>query len=436
MELRIRHVERLTSEERTGIMRRSEEDIGSVEPAVREILERVRTGGDAEVLAYTERLDHVTLAGTDIRVSAEETRTAADSLDHDIKTAIAGAVENVTAFHRAQKPHPMNAVETRPGLLVAERATPVESVGLYVPRGRGSFPSMLYMLAVPAKLAGVPRICVVTPPNPDGTVDPACLFAADLCGVDEVYRIGGAQAVAALAYGTETIPPVKKLVGPGSKYVAAAKRLLYGVVDVGLPAGPSESIVLADDTADAWTTALDLMTEAEHGSDSSALLVTTSSDLASRVAEAVNVLIEDLPPERRTFVEDVLTGYGGIIICPNKDSAVDFVNEFAPEHLSVRTGDPWEWVSHIKNAGEILIGPHTPFTLANYAAGANAVLPTGGTAATYSPVSVRDFMKFSSIVQAGETALASLTESVVRLAEYEGFAAHAAALKRRSDTEA
>ena len=291
---------------------------------------------------------------------------------------------------------------------------------------------MLYMMAVPARLAGVPRICVTTPPNSDGGVDAACLYAARLCGVHEVYRLGGAQAVAALAYGTDSITAVDKIVGPGSPFVSAAKRLLSGVVDTGLPAGPSESIVLADGSADPWKVALDLTIEAEHGPDSSALLVTDSPDLSERVTKALTRIVADLPEPRRGYVEAVLNGYGGIILADGMREAAEIVNTYAPEHLQLQTSDPWDTLGLIENAGEILLGDSIPFSVANYAAGPNAVLPTGGKARTWSPVSVRDFMKFSSVIYSTKAALDRIAPSVIRLAEYEGFPSHAAALTRRS----
>ena len=322
-------------------------------------------------------------------------------------------------------------VTVRPGIKAYEKMTPVESVGLYIPRGRGSFPSMLYMLGVPAVEAGVKRVCVVTPPNPDGTVDAACLYAARLCGIDEVYRTGGAQAVAALAYGTESIAPVVKVVGPGSKFVSAAKRILYGKIDVGLPAGPSESILLADDSADPYLAALDLMVEAEHGSDSSALLITPSKATADGVLAHLKKMIPQIPEPRRTFLSDVMSGYGGIILTRNMDEACDIVNNFAPEHLEIMTKNPAATAEKIVNAGEILLGSHTPFSAANYSTGPNAVLPTGGTAKTFSAVSVRDFVKYTSVIQMDEKGYKAVEPHVKELADYEGFITHGNAFKLR-----
>jgi histidinol dehydrogenase len=352
-------------------------------------------------------------------------------LDEEIKEALRYAVGHTMDFHRSQLPRGQEFVELRPGLFSGERALPIASAGLYVPRGRGSFPSMLYMLAVPAVIAGVPEVCVITPPNQDGTVDPACLYTARLVGVSAVYRVGGAHGVAGLAYGTESLPAVHKIVGPGSSVVTAAKRIVSDRVDIGLPAGPSESMILADESADPWNTALDLLVEAEHGSDSCALLLTASRTLAEEVAEHCERLLEEMPEERRRFVGDVFQRYGGILITGDEAEAAHIINRFGPEHLQLRTGAPFTTLALISNAGEILLGRHLPFSAANYATGVNAVLPTGGWARSYGPVSVRDFIKYSSVVYAEEAAYADFAPRVQRIAEYEGFAAHAAAISKR-----
>ena len=433
MKINIRRWNEIDRSEQERLLARSEQDVAAVEDVVRRIIDAVRTEGDAAIRRFTAEFDGLDMPELPLRVSPEELAGAREKLEPEVRDAIAIAIDNVTRFHQLQKPEGMHLVEQTQGLLVGERATPVSSAGLYAPRGRGSFPSMLYMLAIPARIAGVPRICVATPPNPDGAVDPACLYAAGLCGVDEVYRIGGAQAVAAMALGSESVPKVSKIVSPGSAHVTAAKRLLYGHTDVGLPAGPTESIILADEGADAWRVSLDLLIEAEHGSDSSALLITASRRLADAVAQTLPGLVEALPEPRRTFASDVLGGYGGIIVTESEEQAIAVVNDFAPEHLQIRTVNPLHTAGRIENAGELLLGEHSPFSLANYAAGPNAVLPTGGKAKTYSPVSVRDFMKYSSIVYAQKEGLESLRETIIALAKYEGFPSHAAALERRDE---
>lgn len=432
MKIPYRRLEEIPREELQKLFARSEADISAVTENVSKIIRDVKNRGDAALREFTLKFDKADISALPIRVREREFDEAERELSDGIKEAILFAVENVRRFHAPQKPSGLPLHEIRPGVFAGERATPIESVGLYVPRGRGSFPSMLYMLAVPARIAGVERVCIVTPPSERGTVDAACLFAARACGVTEVYRVGGAQAVAALAYGTESIRPVRKILGPGSMYVTAAKRLLHGVVDVGLPAGPSESIVLADDTAAPRNVTLDLLVEAEHGSDSSAILVTPSEPLAREVAALLGEEIERLPEPRKSFVRDVFSGYGGIIVTGTIDEAAKFVNEFAPEHLQIQTEEPFELLSRITNAGEILLGEHVPFSLANYAVGANAVLPTGGNARTWSAVSVRDFMKYSSVVYLTKTGYRELADHVVTLAAYEGFVTHANAITKRS----
>lgn len=413
-------------------MRRSEQDITAVVPAITPIVDAVRERGDQAVIDFTRSLDHAELGDRSLAVSSEEQDKAIALLDPDVKAAIDHGIANVERFHRRQLPEALPSEPVEEGVLVGERVHPLDSVGLYVPRGRGSFPSMLYMLAVPARLAGVPRIAVVTPPDADGAVDPACLYAAAQCGVTEVYRIGGAQAIAALAYGTMSIRSVAKIIGPGSAYVAAAKRVVRDSVDVGLPAGPSESMILADDSADGDRVAWDLLIEAEHGGDSSAILVTPSRSLANAVADRIPALAEATPEPRATFLRQGFERYGSIIVVGSVQEGAAVVNRFAPEHLQIRTADPETALSMISNAAEVLIGEHSAFSLANYAAGSNAVLPTGGGARVYSGVSVRDFVKYSSVVRITETGFAALHEHVAALARYEGFHWHAEALDRRA----
>ena len=279
--------DKLQESDRKRILSRSEIDISEVKESVGVIIDKVRKEKDNALYNFTKEFDRVDLKNMPLRVTEEEFEKAESLVSDDVKKAIEYSIDNIRKYHELQLPEKENPVKLCPGITAGERATPIESAGLYIPRGRGSFPSMLYMLAVPAVIAGVKRICVVTPPNEDGSVDPACLYAAKKCGISEIYRVGGAQAIAALTYGTESIAPVVKITGPGSMYVTAAKRILYGTVDVGLPAGPSESVILADKSADPYRVALDLMIEAEHGSDSSAILVTDSKELGDRTAEYI-----------------------------------------------------------------------------------------------------------------------------------------------------
>lgn len=414
-------------------MKRSQTDIDALSTKVRTIVETVAREGDAALYRYARELDAAELSEKGIVVSRDEFDRAADLLPDTVVSALDYAIENVRRFHESQVERSMNSVYVRSGIIATERSTPIESAGLYVPSGRGSFPSMLYMLAVPAVLAEVPTIAVTTPPRPDGTIDPAVLYAARLCGVETMFRVGGAQAIAALAFGTESIPSVRKIVGPGSAYVAAAKRIVGDRVDVGLPAGPSESIVLADGQADPEIVALDIMIEAEHGSDSAALVITESENLAIAVEKHIDAILPDVPEPRRTFLNDVFSGYGGIIVTESIVESVALVNKFAPEHLLLHVDDPRALAHEIKNAAEVLIGPHTAFSLANYATGPNAVLPTGGWAHTWSPVSVRDFRKTSSIVEVTPDGYREMRDHVIALADYEGFHTHAAALRRRPE---
>jgi len=422
---------KLSETEKRRLFSRSETDIGEAEALVRPVIEAVKTRGDEALKEFTKKFDEADLGMKSLAVSEKEKDAAEKILSPEVKEALRYAVDNVRRYHEFQKPGGMTFTEIAPGVFAGEMVSPISSAGLYVPRGRGSFPSMLYMLAVPAVVAGVKNISVVTPPNPDGTVDPACLYAARLVGLREVFSVGGAQAIAALAYGTESIGKVDKIVGPGSRFVTAAKRILSSIVDVGLPAGPSESVVLADAGADPNLVVLDLLIEAEHGSDSSALLVTPDRGLAEKVVRLLPDSIERLPEPRKTFARDVFSGYGGVILAESLEEAAEIVNEFAPEHLQIQAREPLAVLPLIRNAGEILLGSTTPFSLANYAAGANAVLPTGGRAKTFSAVSVRDFTKHSSVVHVTASGFGEIRKHVAALADYEGFAAHADALKKR-----
>ena len=410
-------------------------DPGEAGKVVAEVVADVRDRGDAAVRDYTRRFDGVEVG--ELRVAATEFDAAEDELDDELKDAIRYAVANIRIHHEAQKPAAQWTKEVRPGITSGERWTPIASAGLYIPRGKGSFPSVMAMLSVPATVAGVPEVVACTPPGPDGCVDAAALFTARLAGIETVFRAGGAQAIAALAYGTESIPRVEKIVGPGNRYVTLAKRLVYGQVDPGLPAGPSESIVLCDDSADPEVAARELLVEAEHGPDSAALLVTSSSAVADAVERLVPGLAARLPDWRREFVEAVLGGYGGIVVASSLDDAIAFSNEYAPEHLHVLAREPFEVLSRLEHAGEVLLGESTSIAFGNYAIGLNAILPTGGFARGYSCVGVPDFMKRSSFAQVTDEGVGDLGRTAVRLAEYEGFPAHAEAagyvLRRRRD---
>ncbi len=429
--IQIRELAALTADEKAVLMRRAEQDIAALFPLAQSVIARVRAEGDAALVDYTRQFDAPNYDADHIRATPADFAEARAAVGTDVIRAIEAAHDNIERFHHEQMPEPMWFMEIKPGIMAGEKITPVASAGLYVPRGKGSFPSVMLMLATPARVAGVPKIVVVTPPNESGRADAASLVAAEVAGIDEVYAVGGMQAVAGLAFGTQTLPRVSKIVGPGSSYVSAAKRLLYGIVDVGVPAGPSEAIILCDAHADPRIAALDLLVEAEHGPESAALLVTHSRVVAQGVADALPAYIAELPEWRRKFVENVLGSYGGILITESLDESIAFVNDYAPEHLEILTRDPFSTVNRIQNAGEILLGPYTPIPISNYCLGLNAILPTGGFARSFSSVSVWDFLKRSGIGYLNRQGYDALKDTTTTLADYEGFPAHAMAIRKR-----
>jgi histidinol dehydrogenase len=424
----------LDTEQRARLLRRAEVAIDELIEYVRPIVRAIRDRGDEALIEFMERFDQVHLTPKRLRVSQAEIEQAHALLDRNVHTAIEHAVHNVRTFHERQMPHEQWFTQIAPGILAGEKITPISSVGLYVPRGKGAFPSVMYMLATPASIAGVPRIVVCTPPDANGNVDPASLVAASLCGVHEIYRVGGAQAIAALAYGTSSIRRVHKITGPGNPYVSAAKRLLYGTVDVGLPAGPSEAIVLADESADPELIARDLLIEAEHGPDSSSVLVTDSRTLVEAVLKLLPAKIAALPEPRQSFCRagfESEKGTGGLVLAESMSVAIDFVNEYAPEHLEVHVREPFALLAKLKNAGEILLGPCTPTSTGNYSLGTNAILPTGGFAHTFSCTSVFDFLKRTGIGYVTAEGYEQLRETTRQLADFEGFPSHANAVTDR-----
>lgn len=419
----------LDSAARAALLVRAEADLSAFLEPVRRIVEAVRGEGDAAVVRLAREIDRIELDPERLLATEEEFVTAERVLEPDVKAAIRYAVDNIRRFHERQKPEPMWLMEVRPGAFAGERWTPIPSVACYVPRGKGAFPSVMMMTTVPAVVAGVPEIVVLTPATPEGGIDAASLFAARTAGVSKVYRLGGAVAVAAAAYGTASVPKVAKIVGPGSPWVVAAKRLVADRIDTGLPAGPSESIVLVDSTGDPEIAALDLMIEAEHGPDSSAFLVTDSPEIAGRARARLPELLGRLGPQRRGFVETVLSGpRGGIVLAPSWEEALRFVNDYAPEHLEVLSTEPLQHLGGIVHAGEILLGRDTPITIANFCLGPDCVLPTGGWARTWSALGVHDFMKRTSLGHVTAKAYAELAQHAGVLARYEGFEAHALAL--------
>lgn len=418
-------------EQRANLCRRAGVDFGNLIAKVAPLVNQVRWFGDDAVRELTQKFDGVDLDPSEFRVKAEDLNRAAEEVSREVLEAMQVSLANIRKFHERQVEPSAWETTIMPGLVAGERVVPIPSVGLYVPRGKGSFPSMMMMAGVPAKVAGVQRIVVVSPPDLNGKVDTATLAAAQLVGIQEIYAIGGVQAIAALAYGTETIPRVHKIVGPGSGYVLAAKQLVGSHVDTGLPAGPSEAIILCDSTADPFMAVTDLLIEAEHGPDSSAYLVTPDASIASQALKLVPEMVSELPEDRRLFCQEVFSSNGGIVLAQGMDDAVDFVNEFAPEHLQILTRNPREILDTIKFAGESLLGYYTPGSLANYSIGPNAILPTSGFATTASGLSVRDFTRRMSFSIANETGFMNLAPSALILADYEGFAAHAQALRKR-----
>lgn len=421
---------RLDDSQRQALLNRTEADLSSYLDAVAPIIEAVRREGDAALVRFAQEFDRAEVDPARIRATEDDFQRAFDALAPEVVEAIQFAVDGIRRFHEHQKPGPQWMTEVRPGCFAGEKSTPIPSVACYVPRGKGSFPSVVMMTTVPAVVAGVPRVVVITPPGPDGEVDAATLVAARTAGVTEVYKCGGAQGVAAVAFGTETVPKVAKVVGPGSPYVVAAKRLLAGYIDPGIPAGPSESIVLADSTANPRIAALDLIIESEHGPDSSAFLVTDSREVAEAAMAAIPEYWKQMGEQRVGFSSTVLGGpQGGVILAPDMDEAIRFVNDYAPEHLEILGDEPFAHVGRIDNAGEIMLGQHSPLVLGNFVLGPNAVLPTGGWATTVSPLSVHDFMKRISVGYVTAAGYPELAKHARVLARYEGFDGHANAIE-------
>lgn len=421
----------MTDEQKNFVLKRAEHDISEQMQLAKEVSDDIRVRGDAAVLEYTAKFDRVELTKDRIKVKPEEIEAGYNRLDKETREAIEYAAKNIHNFHEKQLPEEMWFTEVDKGLLVGEKTTPIVDVCLYVPRGKGSFPSVMLMLGIPAKVANVEKIVVVTPPNEKGDVDDAILAAAKIIGITEIYKVGGIQAVAAVAYGTETIPKCHKIIGPGNSYATAAKRVLANYIDAGLPAGPSECIILADEKADPEKVALDWMIEAEHGPDSASILVTHSADLVEKAIPIVERQLTKISEKRRDFITKGFSTYGGAIITDSLEESIAFVNEYAPEHMEVMTEKPFEVLPKIKNAGEILLGDYTPVTLCNFVLGPNAILPTGQSAKTYSSVSVQDFLKRSSVGYASRDGFEMVRNHAYRIATVEGFDTHGLAVKER-----
>jgi histidinol dehydrogenase len=432
--INLHNLAKLDAAARAQLLKRSEADITPFLDKVRPIIEAVKKEGDTALARFAQEFDKSPVRVDAIAATPSDFDAALVTLDPHVLKALEFATDSIRKFHQDQKPEEMWLHEIRPGAFAGDRFTPIPSVACYVPRGKGAFPSVVMMTTIPAIVAGVPEVCIVTPPGPDGKIDDATLVAARLAGVQRVYKCGGAQAVAAVAYGTETVKKCAKIVGPGSPWVVAAKALLSDIIDPGIPAGPSESIILCDETTDGKLAALDLLVEAEHGMDSSAYLVTHSEKVAKDAMAAIPGYWEKMGEQRVNFSSAVLGGKsGGIVLAPSWDEAVAFVNDFAPEHLEILSSEPFTHLGRILNAGEILLGHHTPVTLGNFVLGPNAVLPTNGTAKTASPLSVFDFMKRSSVGYVTAAGYAPLAAKARVLATYEGFDAHANAVSEIRD---
>ncbi len=429
--MKIYRLAEMDSEGREALLRRSEIDVQSHAALAAEVISRVQKEGDRALLYYTRKFDGLSLTVEALRVREDEIEKAYAGLEPQTRETMEYAASNIRAFHTEQLPRPIWMKTMGKGLLAGEKVTPIVDTCLYVPRGKGSFPSVMLMLGIPAVVAGVPRIAVCTPPAAGAAAEAGTLAAAKIAGVREIYRVGGMQAMAAVAFGTETVPRLHKVVGPGNAYVSAAKRLLHGVLDTGLPAGPSESLLLADEYADPESVALDMLVEAEHGPDSASLLVTHSQDLAERVLPRVAERLLQLPQPRRAYAETVFQNYGGIVLTTSLEESVRFANEYAPEHMQVLTADPFAVLAEIQHAGEIMLGHHAPVTLGNYLLGPNAILPTGSFAKVFSGVSVHDFQKRSSFAYVTEEGFHHVKEHAAHFAELEDFPAHALAVRER-----
>ena len=407
-------------------VKRSEQDVNDVLPIVSDILSNVRDNGDEAVNSYTEKFDGVLIE--ELKVSDEEISQAYETLDDSLLQALKQAASNIEKFHRKQIPEEWN-MEVNPGVVAGQIVRPINSAGCYIPGGRAAYPSSILMTVIPAKIAGVEKVVCVTPPQKDGKILDAILVAADIAGADEIYKVGGAQAIAALAYGTESIPRVEKIVGPGNIFVTAAKKLVYGQVDIEFPAGPSEVLILADKSANPKFLATDILAQAEHDPNASCFLVTDDENLALRTDEFVKEFTLAAP--RREIIEESLSKSGKIIITDTFEQAIHVTNEYAPEHLIIFTEDDDETLSHINNAGSIFLGPYSPVAAGDYGSGTNHVLPTGGGAKMYSGLSTDAFIKKPTVQRLTKEGLEELSKTSVPIAEYEGFYAHANSFKTR-----
>lgn len=415
------------------LLKRSPNNYDNFADSVNAILANVKENGDKALFQYTKDFDKADINASNIKVTEEEIKEAYDRLENpELVQVIRRSLKNIKEYHEKQKQY--SWFDSKPdGSILGQKVTPLSRVGVYVPGGKAAYPSSVLMNVIPAKVAGVEQIVMVTPPGKDGKVNPNTLVAANEAGVDVIYKVGGAQAIAALAYGTELIAKVDKIVGPGNIYVALAKKAVFGYVSIDSVAGPSEILVLADDTANPRYVAADLLSQAEHDELASAILVTTSEELANKVSEYVDMFVSKL--KRKEILQKSLDNYGYILVTDTMQAAIDTANDIASEHLEIVTKNPFDTMTRIKNAGAIFLGENSSEPLGDYFAGPNHVLPTNGTAKFFSPLSVDDFIKKSSIISYSREALEPLSEDIQKFAKAEGLTAHANSIRVRFEED-
>lgn len=414
------------------LLQRSPQSYGSYEAVVAEIVEAVRKDGDKAVFSYTEQFDHFPLSADNIKVTREEIEQAYKELPAELVAVYKKSAENIRVFHEKQLRS--SWFDSRPdGTILGQRMIPIERAGVYVPGGKAAYPSSVLMNVIPARVAGVDQIIMTTPCNREGKVNPGTLVAADIAGVDVIYKVGGAQAIAAMAFGTQSIPKVDKITGPGNIFVALAKKAVYGFVSIDSIAGPSEILVLADHTANPRYVAADLLSQAEHDELASAILITTSETLANQVSAEIDGFLEDL--SRREIIEKSLERYGYILLADSMEDAVAAANEIASEHLEILTENPFDTMTKIRNAGAVFLGEYSSEPLGDYYAGPNHILPTNGTARFFSPLNVDDFVKKSSVIAYSRDALFKAHKDIEAFAESEGLTAHANSIKVRFEED-
>lgn len=411
-----------------NLLKRSPNSYGQYEKTVDEIIRQVREKGDEALFAYTRQFDRCEITKDTIKVTDEEMKEAYKEVDPDLIEVMKKSAANITRFHEKQLHNSWFLPENN-GTILGQKITPIEISGVYVPGGKAAYPSSVLMNVLPAKVAGVSRIIMTTPPGAEGKVNPGTLVAADIAGVDEIYKAGGAQAIAAMTFGTESIPRVDKITGPGNIFVALAKKACFGYVSIDSIAGPSEILVLADETANPRYVAADLLSQAEHDEMASAILITTSEKLAEQVSQEAEQFTKEL--SRKAIIEKSLENYGYILVAQNMEQAIDAANEIASEHLEILTRNPFETMTKIKNAGAIFLGEYSSEPLGDYFAGPNHILPTNGTARFFSPLNVDDFLKKTSIISYSHDALLKVHKDIELFAEKEGLTAHANSIKVR-----